>query len=64
MDAELRWHFDQYVEHLTQSGLRRRSAPQGRGWTSGDIEVQKEKCRDSLGLRFWDELGADFARLA
>lgn len=60
MDAELRWHFDQYIQHLIQSGLSREEAQRRARLDLGDIEVQKDKCRDSLGLRFLDELGADF----
>ena len=60
MDTELHWHFDEYVEHLIQSGLPRAEARRRAQLELGDIEVQKDKCRDSLGLRFLDEVGADF----
>ncbi len=60
MDTELRWHLDEYVEHLIRSGLSREEAQRRARLELGDIEVQKEKCRDSLGLRFWDEVEADF----
>jgi hypothetical protein len=60
MDTELRWHFDNYVEDLKRTGISREEAQRRARLELGDIEVQKEKCRDSLGLRFWDEIGADF----
>jgi predicted permease len=59
MDAELRWHFDQYVEHLMEEGLSREEARRRARLELGDIEVQKDKCRDSVGLRFLDEMVDD-----
>jgi predicted permease len=60
MDAELRWHFDQYVQHLIASGHPAEEARRRARLELGDIEVQKDQCRDSLGLRFLDEIAADF----
>ncbi len=59
METELRWHFDQYVEHLVQSGSSEEEARRRAKLELGDIEVQKDRCRNSRGLRLWDELWSD-----
>jgi predicted permease len=60
MDIELRWHLDNYVEGLTRTGISHEEAQRRARLELGDLDMQKEKCRDSLGLRFLDEMGADF----
>ena len=59
MEAEFRFHFDKYVEHLTQSGIAPEEARRRARLELGSLATQKENCRRSLGLRLWDELIAD-----
>ena len=59
MDTELRWHLDSYVDQLMRNGVPEGEARRRARLELGDIEVQKDKCRDSLGLRFWDEVHDD-----
>jgi len=59
MDTELRWHFENYVEQLMRDGVSKEDARRRARLELGDIEVQKDKCRDSLGLRVWDEVRSD-----
>ena len=59
METELRWHFDQYAAHLVQSGSSEEEARRRAKLELGDIEVQKDRCRNSLGLRLWDEFWGD-----
>jgi hypothetical protein len=59
MDAELRMHLDQHVAGLVESGLSPEAVRRKARLELGDIEVQKDKCRTSLGLRFWDEIRDD-----
>ncbi|MGA7411000.1 MAG: ABC transporter permease [Bryobacteraceae bacterium] len=59
MDAELRFHIDAYAEDLVRSGVSRNEALRRARVEFGGVEMQKEECRASLGLRLWDELQSD-----
>ncbi len=59
IDQELRFHIESYIDDLLRSGLSRKEAEQRARLEFGNIESHKEDCRDSLGLRLWNELRAD-----
>jgi hypothetical protein len=59
MDAELRFHIDSFAEDLVRQGATREAAMHRARLEFGGIEVHKEECRESLGLRLWDELRGD-----
>ena len=59
MDDELRFHMEAYADDLVRSGLPRSEAFRRARLEFGGVEMQKEECRASLGLRFWDELTSD-----
>ncbi len=59
MDDELRFHIDAYVDDLIRSGVPRDEAFRRARLEFGGVEMQKEECRASLGLRLWDELLSD-----
>ena len=59
MDYELRFHIESYAEDLRRSGLSQEEADRRARLEFGNIESHKEDCRESLGLRLWNELQAD-----
>ncbi len=59
MDAELRFHIDSFTADLIKQGVSPEEAAHRVRIEFGGIEVHKEECRESLGLRLWDELRAD-----
>jgi putative ABC transport system permease protein len=59
MEAELRSHIENYAQDLESSGLDRDEALRCAKAELGSIAAQKEHCRESLGLRLWDDLLAD-----
>ena len=59
MEAELRFHLESYAEDLVRSGVPRPEAMRRARLEFGGIESHKDAMRASLGLRLWDELGAD-----
>ncbi len=59
IQAELEFHIESYAEDLMRSGLSREEAQRRARIELGSIPAQKEKCRESLGLRLWDDLIAD-----
>ncbi len=59
MDEELRFHRESYIGDLLRAGLSREEAERRAGLEFGNLEVHKENCRDSLGLRLWNEFRAD-----
>jgi predicted permease len=59
MDAELRFHIDSFAADLVRQGATREEALRRARIEFGRIEVHKEDCRASLGLRLFDELRAD-----
>jgi predicted permease len=59
MDAELRFHIESRAGDLVKQGVPREEAYRRARIEFGGIEGRKEECRESLGLRLWDELRAD-----
>jgi predicted permease len=59
MQAELQFHLDSYAADLVRAGLSPEEALRRARLELGSVEVQKENCRESLGLRLWDDLFAD-----
>lgn len=59
IDAELRFHIESYAEDLMRGGMDPEDALRRARLELGGISAQKEQCRNSLGVRLWDELLAD-----
>jgi predicted permease len=59
MQEELRFHIDQYVEDLVNSGLTREEATRRARMEFGSMDIVKDDCRQARGLRFFDELHQD-----
>jgi predicted permease len=59
MDAELADHLGRLTEDLIRAGKSPAEAARNARIALGAIMVNKEEMRASLGLRWWDELGAD-----
>jgi len=59
MDAELSDHLARLTEDLIRAGKSPAEAARNARIALGAIMVNKEEMRASLGLRWWDELGAD-----
>jgi predicted permease len=61
MQAELEFHIESYAEDLMRQGVAREEAFRRARVELGSLEARKEDCRESLGLRLWDDLRADIA---
>ncbi len=61
MQAELQFHIESYAEDLMRSGVSREEALRRARLELGSIEAQKEDCRESLGVRLWDDLLSDLS---
>ncbi len=61
MQAELHFHIESYAADLMRSGLTRDEALRRARLELGSVEARKEDCRESLGLRLWDDLLADLS---
>lgn len=59
MDAEFRFHLEAYAADLVSKGLPLHEARRRASLEFGGLEMQKDECRASLGLRLWDECRAD-----
>ncbi len=59
MDAELQFHIDSFTADLLRQGIPKEEAIRRARMEFGAIESHKEECRESLGLRLFDELRAD-----
>jgi predicted permease len=59
MDSEMRFHIDSRVADLQRSGMAPEEAQHRARAEFGSLSAQKDECRQSLGLRFWDDLRAD-----
>lgn len=59
MDAELADHVQRLTEDLIRAGCSRADAARRARIGLGTAMTHKEEMRASLGLRWWDELGAD-----
>jgi putative ABC transport system permease protein len=59
LDDELRFHFEQQVEKLVQSGLPAAEARRRARLTFGGSDQIKEECRDARGISFLESLAQD-----
>jgi predicted permease len=59
LDEELRFHFDQQINRLVQSGLATKEARRQARLAFGGPDQIKEECRDARGVRFVDSLIQD-----
>ncbi len=59
LDDELRFHFDQQVEKLVQSGLPLPEARRRARLLIGGPDLIKEECRDARGTRWLEDLWQD-----
>ncbi len=59
MAEELQSHLQARAEHLMHSGLSPEEANRQARLEFGSLEKYKEECRESLGVRLFDELKAD-----
>ena len=59
MDAELRFHMEEYAEDLVRSGVVRDEALRRARIQFGGIEPAKEECRDARGVNFIEHLVQD-----
>jgi predicted permease len=61
MQAELEFHIESYAQDLMRGGLSREEAFRRARLELGSVAARKEECRESLGLRLWDDLLADIS---
>ncbi len=59
MDSELRFHIESYIQDLVRSGVPASDAARRAYAEFGSVALHKDAMRDSLGLRWWDDLRAD-----
>ena len=59
MDAELRFHVEEYAADLVRSGVPREEALRRARIEFGGIESAKEECREARGISFVDSLVQD-----
>jgi predicted permease len=59
VEAELQFHIDTYAEDLTRLGVPPEEAARRARSELGRANVQKEKYREAVGLRPFDEIGGD-----
>ncbi len=59
MDTELRFHIDSFTADLIKQGIPKEEANRRARLEFGAIEARKEECRESIGLRLFDELFSD-----
>lgn len=59
LDAELRFHIDQQAEENLRAGMSSEAARLAALRATGSVALVKDQCRESLGLRFLDELRQD-----
>src|SRR6266513_3642250 len=59
MDAELRFHVEEFAEDLVRSGVPRDEALRRARIEFGGIESAKEECREARGVNFLETLFQD-----
>jgi len=59
MQSELEFHIESYAEDLMRGGVSLEEALRRARLELGPLAARKEDCRESLGLRLWDDLRAD-----
>jgi predicted permease len=60
MDAELRFHIEQYTEDLMRGGVAREEAMRRARIEFGGVERAKEECREARGVSLLDGVAQDF----
>jgi predicted permease len=61
MQSQLEFHITSYADDLMRSGISREEAMRRSRLELGSIAARKEECRESLGLRLWDDLLVDIS---
>ena len=59
LETELRTHIEEYAEDLMRSGLDPEESLRRARAEFGSMDASREQCRESLGLRAWDDFSAD-----
>jgi hypothetical protein len=59
IEAETLFHINEYAKDLMRSGMLEEEARYQARLNFGRADVQKEKYREAIGLRLFDEIGAD-----
>ncbi len=59
LDEELRSHLEHQIEKYTQSGMSAAEAESRARFDFGNVEQVKEECRESWGVKPFDQLAAD-----
>src|SRR5260370_39440040 len=59
MDAELRFHLEDYAEDLVRSGVPRTEALRLARLEFGGVDKTKEECREASGMRLLETLVRD-----
>jgi putative ABC transport system permease protein len=59
MQAEMEFHIQAHADQLAGDGIPQEEALRRARIEFGSVERYKEDCRESLGMRWWDELRAD-----
>src|SRR5262245_24201337 len=59
LDAELQFHLDQQIREHIDAGMAEGEARVAAGRSLGGAVLVKERCRDSLGLTWLDDLRLD-----
>ena len=59
LDEELQFHVERLVEKYVHDGMSREQATRRAGIDFGGLELAKEECRDSRGVRFFEALLQD-----
>ena len=59
VEAELQFHTDAYAADLMERGVPEEEARRRARVELGRVDTQKEKYREAVGLRLFDELGGD-----
>ncbi len=59
VEAELQFHIDTYADDLVRRGMPPEEAARQARVELGRVGIQKEKYREAIGLRFFDEIGGD-----
>src|SRR5438552_4063425 len=59
MDAELRFHVEEYAEDLVRSGVPREEALRRARLEFGGVEQMKEECREARGANIMESLLQD-----
>src|SRR5262249_2280853 len=59
METELQFHLESYASDLMRNGVEREEARRRARLELGTLASQKDECRTAMGVRPWDDLGAD-----